>query len=73
MSQSEECPQDEEETMKSVSITNVLLTIIAVLLFLNLLAKAPVARVEAETFRLDSCITEKPGEKPAGYVHVVAH
>lgn len=53
------------------NVTNLLLGIIAVLLLLNLLAKAPVTRVEAETFKLDDCITGKIGEKPAGYVHVV--
>ena len=27
----------------------------------------------AETFQLDHCITEKPNEKPAAYLHVVTH
>ncbi|MFA5316817.1 MAG: hypothetical protein WC369_05285 [Dehalococcoidales bacterium] len=59
--------------MKSTAITNTLLAVIAALLLLNLLAKAPVARVEADTFKLDDCITEKAGDRPAGYVHVVTH
>ena len=29
--------------------------------------------VMAETFHLDHCITQKPNEKPAAYVHVVTH
>ena len=56
-----------------MAITNILLAVIAVLLFLNLLAKAPLTKVEADTFKLDSCITERPGDKPAAYVHVVTH
>lgn len=59
--------------MKSTAITNTLLAVIAALLLLNLLAKAPVARVEADTFKLDDCITGKAGDRPAGYVHVVTH
>jgi hypothetical protein len=59
--------------MKDSRVTNLLLAAIAALLLLNLLAKAPVAKVEADTFKLDDCITEKPGDRPAGYVHVVTH
>jgi hypothetical protein len=59
--------------MKNATVTNILLAVIAVLLFLNLLAKSPLARVEADTFKLDNCITERPGDKPAAYVHVVSH
>ena len=59
--------------MKSATLTNILLAVIAVLLFLNLLAKTPVARVEADTFKLDNCITERPGDKPGAYVHVISH
>ena len=64
---------DKGGNMKSAAVTNMLLAVIAVLLFLNLLAKAPAARVEADTFKLDSCITERPGDKPSAYVHVVPH
>ncbi|HRZ66608.1 MAG TPA: hypothetical protein P5521_00585 [Candidatus Omnitrophota bacterium] len=59
--------------MKSTVVTNALLAIIAVLLFLNLLAKGPVPGAEADTFKLDDCITSKAGDRPAGYVHVVSH
>ena len=59
--------------MKSVVLTNVLLALIAVLLLANLLVKLPAAKEEAETFKLDDCITANPGEKPAGFVHVVSH
>jgi len=54
-------------------VTNALLAIIAVLLLLNLLAKGPVPGAEADTFKLDDCITSKAGDRPAGYVHVVSH
>ncbi|MDD4879705.1 MAG: hypothetical protein PHR22_04545 [Candidatus Omnitrophica bacterium] len=59
--------------MREHTVTNMLLAVIAVLLLLNLVAKAPIARVEADTFKLDSCITERPGDKPSSYVHVVPH
>ncbi|MDD5424181.1 MAG: hypothetical protein PHR74_02760 [Candidatus Omnitrophica bacterium] len=59
--------------MKSTTVTNTLLAVIAALLLLNLLAKTPGARVEADTFKLDDCITEKAGDRPTGYVHVVTH
>jgi len=57
--------------MKSATVTNFLLALIAVLLLVNLLVKLPPSKVEAETFKLDDCITAKPGDKPAGVVHVV--
>jgi hypothetical protein len=57
--------------MKSNTITNFLLALIAVLLLANLLIKLPAAKVEAETFRIDDCVTAKPGDRPAGFVHVV--
>ncbi|MDP3785967.1 MAG: hypothetical protein Q8R05_00200 [Candidatus Omnitrophota bacterium] len=57
--------------MKSTAVTNLLLTLIAILLLANLLAKLPVTKVEAETFKLDDCITANPGDKPAAYVHVI--
>lgn len=59
--------------MKSSTITNFLLALIAILLLANLLVKFPAARVEAETFKLDDCITANPGEKPAAYVHVITN
>lgn len=57
--------------MRSAAVTNFLLALIAVLLLANLLVKLPVAKVEAETFRIDDCVTAKPGDRPAGFVHVV--
>lgn len=57
--------------MKNATITNLLLAVIAVLLLVNLLVKLPASKVEAETFKLDDCITAKPGDRPAGFVHVV--
>lgn len=59
--------------MKSTAVTNFLLALIALLLLANLLVKFPAAKVEAETFKLDDCITANPGDKPAAYVHVVTH
>ena len=59
--------------MKNLTVTNILLAIIALFLLANLLIKFPTAKVEADTFKLDSCITERPGDKPAAYVHVISH
>ncbi len=57
--------------MRSAAVTNFLLALIAVLLLANLLVKLPAAKVEAETFKIDDCVTAKPGDRPAGFVHVV--
>ncbi len=59
--------------MKSIAVTNFILVLIAVLLLANLLAKLPISKVEAETFKLDDCITANPGDKPAAYVHVITN
>lgn len=59
--------------MRGTTITNFLLALIAILLLANLVLKSSAVKVEAETFRLDDCITTNPGDKPAGYVHVVTH
>jgi len=57
--------------MKDGAVTNFLLALIAVLLLANLLVRFPDAEVEAETFKMDDCVTAKPGDRPAGFVHVV--
>lgn len=59
--------------MGSARVTNGLLLVIALSLLAHLglaLTQQPVA---AETFRLDTCITDRPSERPAAYLHVVAH
>jgi hypothetical protein len=57
--------------MRSVTITNFLLALIAILLLVNLLVRLPPSKVEAETFKIDDCVTAGPGDRPAGFVHVV--
>lgn len=57
--------------MKGTTVTNFLLALIAVLLLANLLANLPAAKVEAETFKIDDCVTAKPGDRPVGFLHVV--
>lgn len=59
--------------MRGNTITNILLLCIALLLLANLFVRAPQDKAVAETFKLDDCITAAPGDKPAGYLHVVAH
>lgn len=53
--------------------TDRLLLLIAVLLFAHLALALIDRPLGAETFRLDSCVTDDPRTKPAGYVHVVVH
>lgn len=59
--------------MNSPRLTNALLLIIALALAARLglaLAESPAV---AETFKLDSCITQTLNEKPIAYLHVVTH
>lgn len=59
--------------MTSLRTTNWLLLIIAAAL-LGHLGWALVSQpVMAETFRLDTCITDRPSERPVAYLHVVTH
>ena len=59
--------------IKKSSFTDILLFLIFVALILNSLVKIPIQKVAAETFKLDSCITASPGDKPEAYLHVVQH
>lgn len=52
---------------------DILLLLIFIALVVDILLKLPAKRAVAETFELDRCITVNPGEKPGGFVHVVAH
>ena len=59
--------------MSDLRTTNWLLLGILLALMGNLALKMGAGEVLAETFHLDSCITQKPNEKPATYLHVVTH
>lgn len=59
--------------MESLRVTNILLSIIAAALLGHLGLALVNQPVMAETFRLDTCITERPSERPTSYVHVVTH
>ena len=59
--------------MDSSRVTNGLLFAIALALLIHLVLAFSDQRIGAETFQLDSCVTQKPGGQPAGYVHVVIH
>ncbi len=59
--------------MGDLRTTNWLLLGILLALLGNLALKMGAAEVLAETFQLDTCITQKANEKPASYVHVVTH
>ena len=59
--------------MNSSRVTNGLLLMIAFALLAHLALALSNRPAGAETFQLDGCITPRPGDKPAGYVHVVVH
>ncbi len=59
--------------MSALRMTNGLLAAIAVLLLAHLGLAVMESPVMAETFRLDSCVTDTPRQKPSGYLHVVVH
>jgi len=58
--------------MNDRQVTNWLLAGILLVLVLQFLGKLD-SSVEAETLRLDYCITEKISETPQQYLHVVEH
>ena len=59
--------------MDSKRLTNALLLVIAAALLTHVGFVLGARTVEAETFRLDACITDRPGDKPGAYLHVVVH
>ncbi len=59
--------------MNDLRATNWLLVGILIALVAHLGVRLGVAPAIAETLRLDNCITSKPNDKPAAYVHVVTH
>ena len=59
--------------MNSQRTTNILLTIIAAALLAHLGLALTNQPVTAETFRLDSCVTDRPSDRPNSYLHVVTH
>ena len=52
---------------------DILLFLILIMLISNFLCLLSSKKLEAETFRLDDCITAKPTDQPAAYLHVVSH
>ena len=52
---------------------DVLLFLILIMLVVNTLINLPIKRSEAETFKLDDCVTLQPTDKPSAYLHVVTH
>ncbi len=59
--------------MKRIEIRDVLLLLVILMLAVNAFLNLRPRRLEAETFKLDDCITARAGEKPAAYLHVVTH
>lgn len=52
---------------------DVLLFLVLIMLIVNTLLNLPLRKLNAETFKLDNCITAEPGDKPGAYLHVVTH
>jgi hypothetical protein len=59
--------------MSSLRLTNWLLVGIFLALVAHLGIRLAIPSVIAETFKLDTCVTASPNDKPATYVHVVTH
>lgn len=59
--------------MRESRLTQGLLFVIAVGVLAHLVLALVDQPLRAETFRLDQCITDRPGERPAAYVHVIVH
>ncbi len=59
--------------MGSRTATNILLLLILLCLMVMAIPRLPVKNAIAETFKLDSCITTSPYDKPEAYVHVISH
>ena len=60
-------------TMKSLRTTNWLLLGIFLALLAHLGVRLGLPTAIAETFKLDTCVTAFPNDKPASYLHVVPH
>jgi hypothetical protein len=50
---------------------DLILFLILVALVIDILAHLPLGSLNAETFKLDDCITSSPTDKPAAFLHVV--
>lgn len=58
---------------KRFEVRDALLFLIAIMLTINTFINLQPKKAEADTFRLDDCITTRPDGKPAAYLHVVTH
>jgi len=50
---------------------DLLLLLIFIALVINIIFNLPVRSLNAETFKLDDCITAKTSDRPAAFLHVV--
>lgn len=58
---------------KELDVRDILLFLVMIMLIINTFFNLRPKKAEADTFRLDSCITSKPEDKPAAYLHVITH
>ncbi len=62
-----------KKTRPELILTPFFLFLIALMLIINTFLNLQPKKLEAETFRLDDCITSRPDDKPAAYLHVITH
>jgi len=58
---------------KQIELRDALLALALIMLAINMFSNLRVRKADAETFKLDDCITTSPGDKPNAYLHVVTH
>ena len=52
---------------------DMLLFLIVIMLGINIMLNLPIKKLNAETFKLDDCITTRMGDRPTAYLHVITH
>jgi hypothetical protein len=58
---------------KGLELRDMLSILLLIMLIVNAFLSLRPQKAVAETFRLDDCITSELKDKPAAYLHVVAH
>ena len=59
--------------MTTLRMTNWLLVGILLIVAADFAVRLGIPAAVAETFKLDTCITPLPDDKPSSYLHVVTH
>ena len=59
--------------MAKIELRDVLLLAVIIMLAINISVSMKARSAEAETFKIDSCVTTSVSEQPMAYLHVVSH